>query len=101
MATLSEGAFQFLSLCAQPPGSAAVAQRLPSGLSAGASLDELGTAAGRHGMEPLVLAHIERTGLAIPDDLRDRLRARQTQHAHAAGVRARVVADLVCAFHHT
>ena len=45
-------------------------------------------------MEPLVLAHIERTGLPIPADLRDRLRARRTQHAHAAVVRARVVADV-------
>ena len=94
MATLSDGAFRFLSLCAQPPGSAAVAQRLPSALSAVPSFDELAIAAEQHGMEPLVLAHIERTGLAIPADLRARLRARQTQHAHAAAVRARVVADV-------
>ncbi len=94
MATLSDGAFRFLSLCAQPPGSAAVAQRLSSALAAVPSFDELATAAEQHGMEPLVLAHIERTGLAIPADLRARLRARQTQHAHAAAVRARVVADV-------
>ena len=66
MATLSDGAFRFLSLCAQPPGSAAVAQRLPSALSTVQSFDELATAAEQHGMEPLVLAHIERTGLAVP-----------------------------------
>ena len=41
-----------------------------------------------------MLAHIERTGLSTPADLRARLRARQTQHAHAAAVRARVVADV-------
>jgi hypothetical protein len=46
-------------------------------------------------MEPLVLAHLERTGLAIPADLRARLRARTTQHAHAAAVRARVIATVV------
>ena len=97
MATLSDGAFRFLSLCAQPPGSAVVAQRLPAALSAVPSFDELATAAEQHGMEPLVLAHIERAGLAIPADLRARLRARRTQHAHAAAVRARVVADVVCA----
>ena len=97
MATLSDGVFRFLSLCAQPPGSAAVAQRLPSALSAVPSFDELAIAAEQHGMEPLVLAHIERTGLAIPADLRARLRARRTQHAHAAAVRARVVADVACA----
>ena len=97
MATLSDGAFRFLSLCAQPPGSAAVAQRLPSALSAVPSFDELATAAEQHGMEPLVLAHIERTGLAIPADFRARLRARRTQHAHAAAVRTRVVADVACA----
>ena len=45
-------------------------------------------------MEPLVLAHIERTGLAVPAAFRDRLRARRMQHAHAAAVRARVVADV-------
>ena len=45
-------------------------------------------------MEPLVLAHVERTGLAIPANLRARLRVRQTQHAHAAAVRTRVVADV-------
>jgi hypothetical protein len=97
MATLSDGVFRFLSLCAQRPGSAAVAQRLPPALSAVQSCDELAIAAEQHGMEPLVLAHIEQTGLAIPADLRVRLRARRTQHAHAAAVRARVVADVVCA----
>ena len=94
MATLSDGAFRFLSLCAQRPGSAAVAQRLSSALSTVPSLDELAIAAEQHGMEPLVLAHIERTGLAIPAELRARLRARRTQHAHAAAVRTRVVADV-------
>jgi Uncharacterised nucleotidyltransferase len=94
MATLSDGAFRFLSLCAQRPGSAAFAQRLSSALSAVSSFDELATAAEQHGMEPLVLAHIVRTGLAIPSAFRDRLRARRTQHAHAAAVRARVVADV-------
>jgi hypothetical protein len=84
MATLSDGAFRFLSLCAQPPGSAAVAQRLPCALASVSSFDELATAAEQHGMEPLVLAHIERTGLAIPADIHARLRARRTQHAHAA-----------------
>ena len=97
MATLSDGVFRFLSLCAQPPGSAAVAQQLPSALSAVPSFDELATAAEQHGMEPLVLAHIERAGLAIPADLRARLRARRTQHAHAAAVRTRVFADIDCA----
>ena len=38
MATLSDGAFRFLSLCAPPPGSAAVAQRLSSALAAVPSL---------------------------------------------------------------
>ena len=92
--TLPDGVFRFLSLCGQRPGSAAVAQRLPSVLAAVPSFDELATAAEQHGMEPLVLAHIERTGLAIPADLHARLRARRTQHAHAAAVRARVVADV-------
>ena len=92
--TLSDGTFRFLSLCALPPGSAAVAQHLPSALAAVPSFDELATAAEQHGLEPLVLAHVERTGLAVPAAFRDRLRARRTQHAHAAAVRARVVADV-------
>jgi hypothetical protein len=91
MATLSDGAFRFLSLCAQPPGSAAVAQRLPCALATVSSFDELAIAAEQHGMEPLVLAHIERTGLAMPADLRARLLARRTQHAHAASIRTRVM----------
>ena len=86
MATLSDGTFRFLSLCAQRPGSSSVAERLPAALSVVPSLAELATAAEQHGMEPLVLAHIERSGLATPPDLRDRLRARQTQHAHAAAI---------------
>jgi hypothetical protein len=97
MATLSDGAFRFLSLCAQRLGSASVAQRLPSALAAVRSFDELAIAAEQHGMEPLVLAHVERTGLAIPDGLRARLLARRTQHAHAGAVRTRVVADVTCA----
>jgi len=94
MATLSDGAFRFLALCGQPPGSPATAQRLAAALSTVPSVDELANAAEQHGMEPLVLAHIERTGLSIPDDLRSRLVARRTQHAHAGAVRARVVADV-------
>ena len=97
MTTLSDGTFRFLSLCALPPGSAAVAQRLPSALSDVPSLDEFVTAAEQHGMEPLVLAHIERVDLRIPPAFRDRLRARRTQHAHAAAVRARVISDVGCA----
>ena len=94
MATLSDGAFRFLSLCTLPPGSAAVLERLPSALSAVSSLDELATAAERHGLEPLVLAHVEHTGLATSAGFRARLRVRQTQHAHAASIRARVAADV-------
>jgi hypothetical protein len=97
MATLSDGAFRFLSLCAQSSRSAAVAQRLAFALSAVPSFDELAVAAEQHGMEPLVLAHIERTGLTVPAAFRDRLRARQTQHAHAAAVRGRVMAEVACA----
>jgi len=100
MATLSDGAFRFLSLCVSPTGSAVIAQRLPSALSAVPSFDELATAAAQHGMEPLVLAHIERTSLAIPADLRARLSARRTQHAHAGAVRARVVTDVAGALAH-
>ncbi len=94
MPKLSDGVFRFLSLCTQRPGAASVAERLPSALSAVASFDELAIAAEYHGMEPLVLAHIERTGLAIPDDFRARLRARRTQHAHAATVRTEVIDDV-------
>ena len=97
MAMLSDGAFHFLSLCAQTPGSTAVAQRLSSALSRVPSFEELAIAAEQHGMEPLVLAHSERAGLAIPADILGRLRARRTQHAHAAAVRARVATDVVCA----
>ena len=48
MATLSDGAFRFLSLCAPPPGSAAVAQPLKSALSAVLVIDEPATAAEQH-----------------------------------------------------
>jgi hypothetical protein len=93
--TLSDSTFRFLSLCTQRPGSVAVGRHLPPALAAVPSSDELATAAEQHGLEPLVLAHIERTGLAMPADLGARLRARRTQHAHAAAVRARVAADVV------
>src|SRR4051812_40926908 len=94
MARLSDSTFRFLSLCASPPGSTAAAQRLPSALSAVASFHDLATAAEQHGLEPLVLAHADRAGLAIPGDFRARLRARTTRHAHAAAVRARVLANV-------
>lgn len=94
MPTLSDGVFRFLGLCAQRPGSAAVAERLACSLSSVPSFDELAVAAEQHGMEPLVLAHVERTGLAIPADLRARLQARRVQHAYASAVRARVLADV-------
>ena len=94
MPTLSDDVFRFLSLCAQRPGSAAVAGRLSSALSVVASFDDLAVAAEQHGMEMLVLAHVERGGLAIPDDIRARLSARRTQHAHAGAVRAQVIAGV-------
>ena len=97
MATLTDGTFRFLSLCALPPGSAAVAQRLPSALSAVTSFDELVIAAEEHGMEPLVFAHIQQTGLTTPTEFRARIWGRGMQHAHAGAVRGRVVADVGCA----
>lgn len=94
MATLPDDVFRVLSLCAAPPDSAAVAQPFASALARVLSFDALAMAAEQHGLEPLVLAHVERTGMAIPAAVRDRLRARRTQHAHAAAVRTRVVADV-------
>src|SRR3954470_20717212 len=94
MARLSDSAFRFLSLCASPPRAAPPARRLPSALSAVTSFDELATAAEQHGLEPLVLAHGERTGLVLPADFRARLLVRTTQHAHATAVRARVLANV-------
>ena len=94
MGTLTDGTFRLMALCAQRPGSASIAQRLPSALAAVPSFAGLRTRAVQYGMEPLVLAHIERTGLAIPADLRARLQARQTQHAHAASVRTKMIADV-------
>ena len=41
-----------------------------------------------------MLAHVERAGLEIPNDLRIRLSARQTQHAHAGAVRTRVIKNV-------
>jgi hypothetical protein len=97
MPTLSDDAFRFLALCAQRPGSAAVADRLSTALSSVPSFDEVAIAAEQHGLDPLLLAHIDHAGLAIPADVRARLRARRTQHAHAAAVRVRMIADVVCA----
>lgn len=77
MATLSHGAFRFLSLCALPPGSAAS----HSGSRLSRQSNELMIAAEQHGVEALVLAHIERTGLAIPADLRSTPRQADA-HAH-------------------
>src|SRR6478609_2208253 len=94
MTTLSDGAFRFLSLSTLRPGSAAVASGLPSALAAVPSVDQLAYAAEQHGLEALVLAHLERVGLDVPAAFRDRLRARRTQHAHAAAVRTRVTADV-------
>jgi len=91
---MSDGAFRFLSLCTQRPGTAAIAERLSPALSGVSSFDELATAAERQGMEPLVLAHIEGADLPIPGEFRARLQGRRTQHAHAAVVRARVLADV-------
>ena len=101
MATLSDGAFRFLSLCSQRPGSASLAQRLPAEVSAVPSFEELAIAAEQHGMEPLVLAHIKRAGLAIPAEIVARLQARRMQHAHATAVRTRVVADVAGAMAQT
>ena len=61
--TLPGGTFRFLSLCTQRPGSDAVVRHLPAALAAVPSFGELVDAAEQHGLEPLVLAHIERTGL--------------------------------------
>jgi hypothetical protein len=94
MATLSDGMFRLLSLCLQRPGAVAVGQQLPAALAAVPSLAELVDGAEQHGLEPLVFAHLTRAGLTIPSVYHDRLRARQVQHAHAAAVRARMVAGV-------
>src|SRR5262245_5793842 len=91
---LSGAAFQCLSLCAHQPGSPVVTARLPAAFASLPSSDELADAAEQHGLEPLVLAHARAADLALPTRIRDRLRARQAQHAHAADVRTRVVCDV-------
>jgi hypothetical protein len=91
---LSGAAFRCLSLCAQRPGSAVVTQRLRAALAALPSAHELADAAEQHGLEPLVLAHVRAADVVLPPHIRDRLQARQVQHAHAAAVRTRVIGDV-------
>lgn len=67
---------------------------LRAALTAVPSLHELADSAEQHGLDPLVLAHLQAAELTIPPDIRDRLRARQIQHAHAATVRARVIGEI-------
>jgi hypothetical protein len=100
MATLPDPTFRFLSLCAQRPGSVGVAPQLSTAATAVASFIEVIDAAEEHGLEPLVLAHVTQAGIEIPAGCRDRLRARYMQHAHAAAVRARMVADVAQAMGH-
>jgi hypothetical protein len=96
--TNRDATFRILARCAGVPGNPEVAERLRHDIEGLVRWDDLLQSAEDHGLEPLLLTHLRATGIAIPAEADDRLRARWVQHAHAHAVRTRVVSDVGRAF---
>ncbi len=90
-----ERGLPLLALCAQRPGSPHISDRLRSALAAAPVDAALVDRAERHGMEALLLAHLRASGITVDAEIEERLVARRLQHAYAAAVRARLVAEAV------
>jgi hypothetical protein len=94
----ADSTFRCLSLCARPPGNTTESSRLCAALEAPPSWHALLDRAEAHGLEALLAAHIRAAGIQIPQPAGDRLKARLMQHAYAAAVRTRIVAEILSAF---
>jgi hypothetical protein len=87
-----------LSLCAAPALSLATGERLRVALAGVRDWDALVTDAEHHGVETLLLAHAHAHGGRLPPPVETRLKVRFMQQAHAAAVRAGVIAAVLDAF---
>jgi len=94
----SGASFGVLSLCASAPGVGAPGDRLRAACSVVTDWDALLSDAEQHGLETLLLAHVRESGVELPAAVETRLKVRYLQHAHAAAVRARVLAGVLDAF---
>ncbi|HVB38956.1 MAG TPA: nucleotidyltransferase family protein [Vicinamibacterales bacterium] len=93
--TPEERTFRLLALCTQRPGHPAVSGRLRSALAALPPGSGLVEGAERHGLVPLLFAHVRSAGAVVTPSVVARLFGRHMQQAHAAAVRTRLVRDAV------
>ena len=90
--------FQILARCAAAPGSPGLDAAIANDPATRPSWEPLCEAAEHHGLEPLLLTRLQCAGVAMPPSIALQLRGQWTRHAHAAGVRARVMGDVARAF---
>jgi hypothetical protein len=87
-----------LSQCIAPAPNLARGDRLRAALADVRDWDALVADAEDHGVETLLLTHTRAHGVRLPSAVETRLKVRFMQQAHAAAVRARVVATVLDAF---
>lgn len=96
--TASENTWPFLALCARAQGHPIQYQRLQEQAAKLTDWSVLPTQAERHGLTPLVYAHLQAAGICIPASVKEQLQARAMQHSHANQVRAKALAEVLDAF---
>ena len=96
--TRSEDLFPLLALCARAQGHAAQYEQLRQRALKLSSWDGLPAQAQAHGLEPLLYAHLKAAHIAAPPHIRQQLRTRAMQHAHANHVRLKALSEILATF---
>ncbi|MBN1218099.1 MAG: nucleotidyltransferase family protein [Anaerolineae bacterium] len=96
--TQSENTFSLLALCARAQGHPTQYQQLRQQAATLILWNSLPAQAESHGLAPLVYAHLQAAGVAMPADVQQQLQARAMQHSHANRVRAKALAEVLAAF---
>jgi len=93
-----EPIFPLLALCARAQGHPVQAALLREHAQALQQWDDLPAQAEAHGLVPLLLTHLQLAGVPLPPATKQQLLGYFMQHAHAAQVRARVLAEILTCY---
>jgi hypothetical protein len=96
--TQSENPYLLLALCARAQGHPTQYHHLRQRAAGLTDWSALPSLAERHGLAPLLYAHLQAAGVSEPAEVLHQLQARALQHSHANRVRAQALVELLAAF---
>jgi hypothetical protein len=90
--------FPFLALCARAHGHPAQYARLAQYTLTPTAWNAMPAQAEAHGLAPLLYTHLQAASITMPPAVKQQLRVRTMQHAHANRVRFKMLAEILDAF---